>query len=96
MERAEDMVRKSDVVRSLVAKKQYKKALQIAKDFRLGITAEQSLKMKKAYECMVHERFYLSLGENIQVRIAEGIETIVSIYGKENDNYAEDIHKQVQ
>ena len=52
------MVRKSDTVRSLVAQKQYKQALRIAKDFRLGITAEQSLRMKKAYECMVHERFY--------------------------------------
>ena len=87
------MTRKSDIVRSLVAEKQYKKALRIAKDFRLGITPEQSLRMKKAYECMVHERFYLSLGEDIQKRIAEGIETIVSIYGKENLNYAEDLHK---
>lgn len=49
------MIRKSDMVRSLVAEHQYKKALRIAKDFRLGITAEQSLRMKKAYECMVHE-----------------------------------------
>ncbi len=87
------MTRKSDIVRSLVAERQYKKALRIAKDFRLGITPEQSLRMKKAYECMVHERFYLSLGEDIQKRIAEGIETIVSIYGKENLNYAEDLHK---
>lgn len=87
------MTRKSDIVRSLVAEKQYKQALRIAKDFRLGITPEQSLRMKKAYECMVHERFYLSLGEDIQKRIAEGIETIVSIYGKENLNYAEDLHK---
>lgn len=89
------MTRKSDIVRSLVAEKQYKQALRIAKDFRLGITPEQSLRMKKAYECMVHERFYLSLGEDIQKRIAEGIETIVSIYGKENLNYAKDLHKQI-
>lgn len=45
------MIRKSDIVRSLVAEHQYKKALRIAKDFRLGITPEQSLRMKKAYEC---------------------------------------------
>lgn len=89
------MVRKSDMVRSLVAEKQYKKALRIAKDFRLGITAEQSLRMKKAYECMVHERFYLSLGENVKDRIAEGIETIISIYGKESLDNGKVIHKQI-
>lgn len=90
------LVKKSDEVRGLVAQKQYKQALRIAKDFRLGITAEQSLRMKKAYECMVHERFYLSLGEDIEARIAEGIETIVSIYGKENLNNGKVIHKQIQ
>lgn len=87
------MIRKSDMVRSLVSQKQYKKALRIAKDFRLGITQEQSLRMKKAYECMVHERFYLSLGENTEERIAEGIETLISIYGKENIKNAKVVHK---
>lgn len=90
------MVRKSDEVRRLVAEKQYRKALRIAKDFRLGITEEQSLRMKKAYECMVHERFYLSLGEDIETRIAEGIETIVSIYGKESLKNGKVVHKQIQ
>lgn len=90
------MVRKSDTVRSLVAQKQYKQALRIAKDFRLGITEVQSLRMKRAYECMVHERFYLSLGEDIETRIAEGIETIVSIYGKESLNSGKGIYKQIQ
>lgn len=89
------MVRKSDMVRSLVAEQQYKKALKIAKDFRLGITPEQSSKMKKAYECMVHERFYLSLGEDTKARIAEGIKTIVSIYGRENENNAEVVYEQI-
>ena len=90
------MIRKSDIVRGLVANRQYKKALQIAKDFRLGITPEQSLQMKKAYECMVHERFYLSLGEDTKSRIAEGISTIVSIYGRENDSNGKDLYQQIQ
>ena len=84
------LIRKSDIVRRLVAEKQYKKALRIAKDFRLGITPEQ------AYECMVHERFYLSLGENTRARIAEGIDTIVSIYGRENDKNGEVVYQQIQ
>lgn len=89
------LVRKSDMVRNLVADKQYQKALRIAKDFRLGITPQQSLCMQKAYECMVHKRFYLSLGEDVEQRIIEGIETIVSIYGKENLEHGEVVHKQV-
>ena len=32
------MIKKSDMVRNLVATGQYKNALRIAKDFRLGIT----------------------------------------------------------
>lgn len=87
------MVRKSDMVRRLVAEKQYKKALKIAKEFKLGITPEQSLRMKKAYECMVHERFYLSLGEDIKARIADGIDTIVGIYGKSGENDGKVIHE---
>lgn len=82
------LTKKSDIVRNLVADRKYKTALRIAKDFRLGITEEQSMRMKKAYECMVHERFYLSIGEDTKARIAEGIEVIESIYGKENKRNA--------
>ena len=48
------MERKSDKVRRLVADGDFKGALRIAKDFRLGITKEQSSTMTRAYECMVH------------------------------------------
>ena len=43
--------RKSDTVRRLTRSGEYKKALRIAKGFRLGITREQSDKMGIAYEC---------------------------------------------
>ena len=42
------MVKKSDLVRSLVEKREYRKALNIAKDFKLGITPEQSSMMRRA------------------------------------------------
>ena len=77
----EGMVRKSDIVRDLVKEGEYKKALRIAKDFRLGITPAQSNSMKKAYECMVHSRFYLSIGEDVPKRIEEGVETLIGLYG---------------
>ena len=79
------MVRKSDIVRNLVEEGDYKKALQIAKDFRLGITPEQSNSMKKAYECMVHSRFYLSIGEDVPKRIDEGVNILIDLYGRQKE-----------
>ena len=86
------MEKKSDIVRNLVKRGEYKQALRIAKDFRLGITPEQSKKMKAAYECMVHERFYLSLGVDIPGSINEGIEVLVDLYGR---SAKDDLHKQI-
>lgn len=76
------MVKKTDVVRNLVGKREYRKALSIAKDFRLGITPEQSSTMKRAYECMVHERFYLSIGTDTKKAIRDGIEVLEGLYGR--------------
>ena len=76
------MVKKTDIVKEAVRQENWKKALQIAKDFRINVTREQREVMSRAYECMVHERFYLSLGEDIKSRIEEGIETLIGIYGE--------------
>ncbi|MPN59261.1 hypothetical protein SDC9_206982 [bioreactor metagenome] len=77
------MIKKSDIVRALVKQQEYKKALLIAKDFRLGITPEQSNDMKMAYECMVHETFYSQLGRNIQETIDKGIDVLKGLYSQE-------------
>ncbi len=76
------MVKKSDMVRDLVSQREYRKALGIAKDFHLGITPEQSDTMKRAYECMVHERFYLSIDTDTHRAVSEGIEVLVGLYGR--------------
>lgn len=76
------MVKKTDVVRDLVGKREYRKALSIAKDFHLGITPEQSSTMKRAYECMVHERFYLSIGTDTKKAVRDGIEVLEGLYGR--------------
>ena len=44
------MERKSDAVRRLVAEGNYKAALRIAKDFRLGIAKADSDDMRRGYE----------------------------------------------
>ncbi len=76
------MERKSDKVRRLVSDGDYKAALRIAKEFRLGITKEQSSAMTLAYECMVHGRFYTQLGYDLKQKIEEGVKILVGIYGR--------------
>ena len=76
------MERKSDKVRRLVAAGEYRKALAIAKDFRIGITKEQSDVMKRGFECLsTSPKFYESLGMDVYQIVQKAQETLVSLYG---------------
>lgn len=75
------MVKKTDVVREAVRAGEWQKALRITKDFRIGITKEQSKAMSRAYECMVHPEFYRQIGTDISGAIAKGKEIVQSLYG---------------
>lgn len=75
------MVKKSDMVREAVKAEDFKKALRIAKDFRINITREQRSIMTRAYECMVHPEFYLQIGTDISGAIAKGKEVVSCLYG---------------
>jgi len=75
------MERKSDAVRRLVAAGDFKAALRIAKDFRLGIAKEDSDDMKRGYECMVHPAFYQSIGIDPRKTALKGVETVQRLYG---------------
>lgn len=66
------MIKKSDIVREAVQKQDWKKALQIAKDFHIGITQEQRSKMARAYECIVYPDFYRQIGVEIPNVIEQG------------------------
>lgn len=66
------MIKKSDIVREAVQKEDWKKALQIAKDFRIGVTQEQRSEMARAYECIVHPDFYRQIGVDITEVIEQG------------------------
>ncbi|MCL1986754.1 MAG: hypothetical protein FWG64_02125 [Firmicutes bacterium] len=74
------MQTKSNLVKTLVRQGDYKKALSIAKDFKIGITSDNSNKMKLAYECMVHGTFYKQLGRNIEQTINDGISVLKALY----------------
>lgn len=76
------MERKSDAVRRLVREGDYKAALRIAKDFRLGISKEDSDDMLRGFECMATSpAFYQSIGYDVDECIRKGIQTLVKLYG---------------
>lgn len=75
------MIKKSDIVREAVRKQDWKKALQIAKDFRIGVTQDQRSKMTRAYECIVHPDFYRQIGVDIPEAIEQG-KVIVKEYAE--------------
>lgn len=75
------MIKKSEIVRAAVQKQDWKKALQIAKDFRIGVTQEQRDKMARAYECIVHLGFYRQIGVDVSEAIEQG-KAIVKEYAE--------------
>lgn len=75
------MIKKSDIVREAVREQDWKKALQIAKDFHIGVTQEQRGKMARAYECIVHPDFYQQIGVDIPEAIEQG-KAIVKEYAE--------------
>ena len=87
------LVKQSDIVREAVKAGEWKKALRIAKDFRINVTKAQRDAMARAYECMVHERFYLSINTDTQAAVREGIEVLRNLYGR--SCCQNDLHQQI-
>ena len=75
------MERKSDTVRRLVAAGDFKAALRIPKDFRLGISKEDHDDMRRGYECLVHPAFYESIGKDPSQIAQKSVETVQRLYG---------------
>lgn len=74
------MIKKTDMVKEAVKAGEWKKALNIAKDFRIGISKEQREVMVRAYECMVHPNFYKQIGVDIPKAIEEGVGMVRNLY----------------
>ena len=77
------IVNKTETVKILVANGNYKKALHIAKNFRLGIDIKDSSKLKLAYECLTHKAFYKQIGIDTKKAITEGINILIALYGQD-------------
>ena len=73
---------KSDMVRRLIAEGDTRKALQIAKGFKLGISKEDRVAMIRGHECLSNPRFYKSLGVDVEEAVQNGLDTLIRLYGQ--------------
>ena len=76
------MTKKTDIVRQAMKSGEWKKALRIAKGFRINVTKEQRERMSRAYECIVHPEFYRQIGIDVMKSIESGKETLTLLYGE--------------
>lgn len=76
------MTKKTDIVRQAMKSGEWKKALRIAKGFRINVTKEQRERMSRAYECIVHPEFYRQIGIDVVKSIESGKETLTLLYGE--------------
>ena len=74
-------MKKTELVRQAIAAGDMKKALRIAKGFRIRVTAEQRDAMARAYECMMYPEFYRQIGTDIPNPIAKGVDIVKTLYG---------------
>lgn len=75
--------KKSDIVRRLVRERDYRSALRIAKEFRLGISKEDRDAMRLAYECLVNPGFYRQLERDPTAEAERGVGVLIRLYGSE-------------
>ena len=73
--------RKSDFVRRMVAEGNWKAALRVASDFRIGISKDDHDAMKLGYEAIVHPVFYQSIRTDVPKSIDNAIQTVQRMYG---------------
>ena len=76
------MKKKSDMVRELVAEGNFKKALSIAKGFKIGFTKEEQSILTRAHECLAHPGWYKQLGIDEDKAVEAGIEILRRAYGE--------------
>lgn len=76
------MTKKTDIVKEAVKSGDFKKALRIAKNFRINVTKDQRELMTRAYECIVHPEFYRQIGYDVMETINSGERTVTLLYGE--------------
>ena len=62
-----------------------KSALNIAKNFKLGVTDEERAKMALGYECFVHEQTYVQMGYDVEKARMEAISVLEKVLEVEKE-----------
>jgi len=70
---------KAQDVRAKIEAGDYKSALRGAKDFHIGVSAEQRSVMSRAYEAIVHPEFYRRIGKNIDECVQAGVTVLQEV-----------------
>ena len=73
------MIRKTDIVRELVAKKEWQSALKIASRFRI-LSKQDKTDLIRAHECYSNAPFYEQLGFIPEKLKQKGISVLVRLY----------------
>ncbi|MEG1728725.1 MAG: hypothetical protein RR280_04200 [Bacteroidaceae bacterium] len=74
------METKSDKVRSLVQKGQFKEALAIVKTFKLGLSKAERDTLVRAHEAQWNPAFYIRMGRNPDELFQEAVTILTTHY----------------
>lgn len=74
------METKVNKVKRLVAEGEYKKALQICKDWDYVDPMHRDI-LRTGYECLMYPHFYIQLGKDPGYQYEEAVKVLHKIYG---------------
>lgn len=75
------METKNDRVRSLVSRGEYKKALQICKDWDYKDPSHRDI-LRLGYECLMYPTFYSQIGKDPKSSYENAVSVLIEVYGK--------------
>lgn len=74
------LVSKNQQVRDLVKIKEYKKALQICKDWDYKDPEHRRI-LRTGYDCLMYPKFYEQLGYDVKSKYDEAVRVLEELYG---------------
>lgn len=75
------MIKKVDLVRKYVAAGEFKRALQICKDWDYSDPTHREI-LRLGYECLLYPEFYSQLGKDTEYQYEEAVRVLKEVYGK--------------
>lgn len=70
---------KNQEVRELVAQGEYKKALQICKEWKYANPSHSEI-LRRGYDCLMYPGFYKQLGKNPEEEYMKAVEVLKEVY----------------